>query len=306
MIKKSLKYFLSFIFIIMFSFSFISCDNSNSNQTNYENIKLYNTDTKQIENVNLETYIEGVVAGEIENDSPIEALKAQAILARTFTLKFIEDNESKYKGADISTDITEAQAYNKEYINNNIKKAVKETKGIVLKNNNEYINAWFHANSGGHTSSAKEGLNINEKEPSYLKSIETNENNNNTKNFSWSVSFSKEEILNALRNMGVSITNISSFEKGEIGKSGRCLTFIIGGKEVSANTFRINIGSTKLKSTLIKNITINKDSVLITGYGYGHGVGLSQEYAKVLAKEGKNFKDIIKTFFDNVEFKNIN
>jgi len=305
MYKNFSKFIISFVFVLIFSFSFISCDNSSSNN-NYENIKLYNTGNQQIEEVSLENYIEGVVAGEIENDAPIESLKAQAILARTFTLKFLEDNKSKYEGADISTDITEAQAYNKEFINDNIKKAVKQTKGIVLKNNNEYINAWFHANSGGKTSSAKEGLSYNNKEPDYIKSIETKENNENTKNFTWSVTFSKEEILNTLRNMGVSLTNISSFEKGEIGKSGRCLTFIIGGKEVSANTFRLNIGSTKLKSTLIDNITVNEDSVTISGFGYGHGVGLSQEYAKVLAKEGKNYKDIIKTFFDNVKFENIN
>lgn len=283
-----------FLLVLLSSFAvFASCKKENSTPST---IKLFNTNTQTVEKLNFEDYIEGVVAGEMENDAPLEALKAQAVLARTFACKFMQTG-SKYSGADISTDITEAAAYNKDRINDNIKKAVKETKGQTIKYKGELINAYFHANSGGKTASAKEGLNG--EDLSYIKSVETKE----TSLSPWSATFSKDSILNALRNMGVSVSSVSSFKVGERGESGRAITFVIGGKEVNANTFRLNIGSTKLKSTLIDNISLNSSTVTISGKGYGHGVGLSQDYAKVLANEGKNYKKIINYFFSNVTIK---
>lgn len=296
------KKFKFLFFIFIFSFIFISTFFLTSCKENsVENIKLFNTSTNTIENINFEKYIEGVVAGEMQNTAPIEALKTQAILARTFALKFIDENKSKYTNFDISTDIKEAQAYAPEKINENIKKAVKDTAGLVIKYNNEYINAWFHSNSGGYTASAKEGLNISIDEPDYIKSVKTKENLTNTKNYYWKAIFSKDEILNTLRNMGISISNISTFKTGEKGNSGRTITFIVGGKELSANTFRLNIGSTKLKSTLITSINVSDENITFEGNGYGHGVGLSQEYAIVLANEGFSYKDIINYFFKNIK-----
>jgi len=298
---KKYIFFLTFILFISFPLlMFSACKNTNAKN---HNIRLYNTDSQKIENINLEEYIEGVVAGEINNNSPLEALKAQAVLARSFAVYFIKNNNSKYSNADISTDINEAQAYNKININENIKKAVKETKGIILKSNNNYIKTWFHSNSGGHTTSAKNGLNIIGEEPNYLKQIKIDESDANTNNYSWSYTFSKSEILSTLRNLGINVTTINNFNKGEIDDSGRCLNFVIGGQNVNANTFRLNIGSTKFKSTLIDNIIINDSNITFNGRGYGHGVGLSQEYAIYLAKQGKSYKDIIRTFYKNIEFK---
>ena len=74
-----------------------------------------------------EAYVAGVVAGEMKNDWPLEALKAQAILARTFVLRFVSEKESRYEGADISTDISEAQAYDESAVNDLVLQAVEET-----------------------------------------------------------------------------------------------------------------------------------------------------------------------------------
>ena len=82
--------------------------------------------------MDIETYVMGVLAGEMKNDWPEEALKAQAILARTFVLKFIETKDSKYDGADISTDVSEAQAYSEADINDKVRAAVEETRGLVM------------------------------------------------------------------------------------------------------------------------------------------------------------------------------
>ena len=264
-------------------------------------IKMYNINTQTIETLSLNQYLEGVVAGEMENNSPIEALKAQAVLARTFTLKFLEFGTSKYDGADISNDITEAQAYNPDYINDAIKQAVKETDGQVVKNAGQLIDAYFHANSGGHTADLKEGLNYQDEQPSFIKSTKSPETAENSNNFNWSCEISKDEILNALRNMGVTVSSINTFSCGDKGESGRCLNFIIGGKQVNANTFRLNVGGTLLKSTLIEKIEVSTSSVKFTGKGYGHGVGMSQEGAKILAKDGKNYKEIIDYYFNDIE-----
>jgi Stage II sporulation protein. len=85
-------------------------------------LKVYVSQTGKVETMPLEQYVMGTVAGEIKNDWPIEALKAQAILARSYVLNFVETRKSKYDDADISTDFEEAQAWNPENINSNIKK----------------------------------------------------------------------------------------------------------------------------------------------------------------------------------------
>lgn len=300
--KKTFKY----VFVLLTTFLlfeglttfFCSCSNKNIPKT----INVYLTEIKQTKNLDFEDYISGVVEAEIGEDAPEEAIKAQAVLARTFALNFIKNGKSKYENADISNDITEAQAY-KTNNSSKIKKAVKETKDIVLKCNKEYINPLFFANSGGVTATANEGLGLSDEKYSYIKSVKSPELESNSNSFSWVCTLSKNQILNATRNMGVNLANVSTFKKGEIGESGRCKTFIIGGKEIDANTFRIQIGSTILKSTLVDTISVSPSLVTISGKGYGHGVGLSQEGAIILAKEGKNYKDILNFYFKNISIE---
>ncbi len=290
-VKRSIIFTLLLAIIIPTLFVFGSCKKTP------KEISLFNTQTETIEKLNFEEYIEGVVAGEIDNDSPIEALKAQAVLARTFVMKFIETGKSKYENADISTDINEAQAYSKEKVNSNIKKAVKETKGIVVRYNGELIDAYFHSNAGGQTAALSEGFNSKD-ELGYIKSVKTDEEN--TKDYRWEYSAPKDEVLSALRNMGVSVNSITSFKKGEIGESGRCLTFLVGAKEIDAKTFRAELGSTKLRSTKIESISVSNNNIVFSGLGYGHGVGLSQENAIKQAEAKMNYKDIISYYFDGV------
>ena len=296
-----MKKVFSIIFCLLITFCIspilISCDKQRD-----QTINVYDTQKQSIVKTSLEDYVQAVVAGEISNQAPEESLKAQAILARTYTINFLENEKSKYQGADISTDIQEAQAYNKENINDRIKKAVRDTKGIYLSYNNKPIKAYFHSNSGGKTSFPDEGFNSKDNKPEYLKSVDGVENTKNSNNYQWSYTFTKAEVLDALRNMGQSITTLTSFEKGELGESGRCLTFIIGKKEISATTFRQQIGSTKLKSTLIDSITLNDYGVTFKGRGYGHGVGLSQEGAIILAEQGKSYKEIINYYFKDIKF----
>ncbi|MBQ4089247.1 MAG: SpoIID/LytB domain-containing protein [Clostridia bacterium] len=265
-------------------------------------INVYIKSEDRIENMDIESYLCGVLAGEMRNDWPIEALKAQAILARTYTLKFLDTKESKYDGADISTDVTEAQAYNSESINSRIKQAVDETRGIVMVYNNELPHAWFHAHSGGMTELPSVSLDYKE-DPSYLNagpSAESQDAPDDVKY--WTVEFLESEIIKACADCGIKTDRIESIEMGKTGDSGRSETLIINGKEISAPSFRINIGADKLKSTLIDSIEIANGSVKFTGRGYGHGVGMSQWGAYALAEKGATAQTIVKRYFDGIRF----
>ena len=265
-------------------------------------LKVYIADTEKIESMDIETYIQGVVAGEMKNDWPLEALKAQAILARTFTLKFLETKKSAFDGADISTDVSEAQAYSAENINDRVIQAVEETRGVVMVHHGELPQAWFHAHSGGTTELPTVALDY-DSDPEYLsvsQSYDSDKAPEDVKN--WEVSFTAKEIGDACASCGIQTGDCETFEIGEKGDSGRAKTFIVNGKEVSAATFRINIGANKLKSTLIDSIDVKNGKVTIKGSGFGHGVGMSQWGAYGLAEDGATYESIVGHYFDGIEF----
>jgi len=273
------------------------------NESGVPLLKVHIAETDEIQKLDIETYLMGVVAGEMKNDWPIEALKAQAILARTFTLKFLNTKESAYEGADISTDISEAQAYAPDNINDRIKQAVEETKGIVMVCDDELPHAWFHAHSGGMTELPGVALDFAEEEPAYLKvkpSYDSEKAPENVKK--WEKVFSSEEIGEACAASGMDIGPCRTFEIGEKGKSGRSKTFIINGKTFSAPTFRLNIGSSDMKSTLIEAVNVTDGKVTISGKGYGHGVGMSQWGAYSLAEKGATAHSIAEYYFEGVDF----
>ncbi|MGI6697292.1 MAG: SpoIID/LytB domain-containing protein [Clostridia bacterium] len=266
-------------------------------------LKVYIKETGEIKELSFEEYLQGVVAGEMKNDWPEEALAAQAILARTFVMEFVsEKGGSKYEGAHVSTDIEEAQAWNQQAVNDRVKRAVERTRGEVAVYNNNYIKAWFHAHAGGRTASAKEGLAFEEAEPPYIKVVDSPDSPEAPKDDSnWTASFSRQEVEKALSETGVQIKGLNSVKVAEKGPSGRAVTLDFDGKRVSAPGFRIAIGSTKMKSTLIDSIEVRGDRLVIKGRGYGHGVGMSQWGAYALAKEGKKAEEILKHYFKGIE-----
>ncbi|MDD2648735.1 MAG: SpoIID/LytB domain-containing protein [Eubacteriales bacterium] len=267
-------------------------------------IRVYISESGTIEEMSLEEYLPGVVAGEMNPSWPQEALRAQAILARTYTLKFISEKKSAHEGADISTDIKEAQAYAPDRINDNVKKAVSSTKGIVLiSSENELINAWFHAHSGGKTAMAKEGLNFSGDEPEYITSVSGMENDEaDIAAAEWTADFSAHELQSILSDMGIGSIDVHSFTILEKGTSGRATVFSINGSEVNAAEFRIAAGSTKMRSTLLSALFLTDGGgVTMSGKGYGHGVGMSQWGAYAQAQSGKKGEEIAEYYFTTVK-----
>ena len=271
------------------------------NESGVPMLKVYDVKNEKLETLSVEDYLPAVLAGEMAGDWPLEALKAQAILARTFVLQFVSQKESMYDGADISTDIKEAQAYDAEGVNARIREAVKETRGLVLNAGGELPYAWFHAHSGGLTARAKEGLDYEKAEPGYTQCVKGMENDEApAEAASWQADFSADEVLAAARDAGAKMDKLESVSIGERGESGRAKTLLISGQEVSAPAFRIAIGSTKMRSCLIETLRVEDGRVRMSGRGYGHGVGMSQWGAYAMAKEGKNAEEIVTHYFNGV------
>jgi stage II sporulation protein D len=267
-------------------------------------LTVYDIQTKTTKEMNLEDYVAGVVAGEMENYWPVEALAAQAILARTYVLEFIEDKGgSKYGNADISTDFEEAQAWNPGNINENIKKAVSMTRGKVATYQGKYIKAWFHSHAGGITATAREGLNFKEAEPPYVQVVKSPDTNVGPPGKrSWSATFTKSELASMIKSkIGQDTGSIDSVSIAARGPSGRATQIKIGNATVSAPDLRIALGSMKMRSTLLTSLRVEGDKVFMAGKGFGHGVGLSQWGANVMAKQGKSPEDIIRYYFKNVD-----
>lgn len=265
-------------------------------------LQVYVVKDKSVKDMDLETYLQGVVAGEMKNDWPMEALRAQAILARTFVLKFTTEKESKYKGADVSTDIEEAQAYSAEEINDRVKQAVESTRGLVLSSGGEFPYTWFHAHSGGTTALAREGLGYDKEEPPYTESVPGQESSDAPPDAkTWEASFSESAFLKACKEAGASPKSAKNISIAQKGESGRAITLSVDGTEVNAAKLRIALDSQKMRSTFLTNIQYKDGKVVMAGKGYGHGVGMPQWGAYGLAEKGMKGEDIVLQYFKDVQ-----
>lgn len=259
-------------------------------------ISVYMHETGEVKNMPLETYLEGVVAAEMDPTWPLEALRAQAIVARTFTIKKMKEGVPA-RGTQASTDPNEFQAYNAAKVNDRVKQAVRDTRGQIVVYRGQPINAWFHASSGGITASAAEGLGYKKEDTPYVapKSDVQAEPTQ-----TWYKTFSNDQVSRAAAQVGVPVGYVTSIGIGRKGPSGRAEALIINGKEVPAPAFRVALGAAEMKSTLLDSVSMSGDSIAMKGRGYGHGVGMSQWGAWLMAQRGKSAEDIVKYYFSNV------
>ena len=274
----------------------ITNDNTNIiSETNIiENTITIYRSNGEIINIELEDYLIGVVAGEMPASFNIEALKVQAIIARTYTLKSIKRNKILTDTVDtqVYLDINQMQDkwgsdFNKYY--NIIKEAVTSTKDLVITYNNDYIDAVYFANSNGYTEDAKEvwGYNI-----PYLKSVECKFDINST-NYLRTKTISYEELSNKLN---IPIDNTVEIYNILRNNSHRIISISINDKTYTGIEIRniLNLRSADF------DISITDEGLEFTTYGYGHGVGISQYGANGMANNGYNYESIIKYFYQSV------
>ncbi|CEP68383.1 Sporulation stage II protein D, amidase enhancer LytB [Moorella glycerini] len=267
-------------------------------------LSLYVNQTGEVKRLKIEEYLPAVVAAEMEPSWPLNALAAQAILARTFTMKKIQEGGVKAHGTDASTSVEEFQAYNPARVNDNVRRAVEMTRGQVIKYKGNYINAWFHASGGPRTAaSAVEGLNFRREPAPYIQSVpDPGMAITTPENKSWTATFNTAEVAAAVRKVtGQDPGTITAVSIAAKGPSGRATQLKVGKLTVDAPALRLALGSDRLRSTLLTGITTGNGRVTFKGEGYGHGVGMSQWGAKALAEQGKSPQEIIKYFFKDVE-----
>ena len=287
--------------------------NEQVSKENSHKIKLLHHDTNEVEEVDLEEYIVHVVSAEMPVDFEPEALKAQAIVARTYTM--YKTKNPKHDNADICDDSACCQAWiskekrferweeDKAQANwDKISKCVNDTKGKIITYNNEPINAFFHANSGGTTEIPGEvwgGSNL-----PYLQVVTTAGEEGYTQ-YSSEVALKYDELLSKLKekysDISIDFNNNDDIKILEYTESGRVKTIKFGNHNLSGVETRTLLG---LKST---NFEFEKKDGTITFkvIGYGHGVGMSQTGADSLAKQGKNAEEIVKHFYKDVEISSI-
>ena len=296
----------------------ISNNNSNEvseyNYNKYGTIKLLHKKTNEIEEVKIDDYLCNVVSAEMPADYELEALKAQAIVARTYTIYKVQNK--KHENADICDDSTCCQAWvskenrlerweetKREENWNKIQQCVNETKGKIITYNNQPINAFFHANSGGTTE-----LPVNVWGGSglpYLQVVQTAGEEGYTQ-YSSEVDLTQEELINKLKtkyeDIQIDFNNDEDVKIIEHTDSNRVKTVKFGNHELSGVETRTLLG---LKST---NFEIKKENnqIKFLVKGYGHGVGMSQTGANTMAKQGDNCEEIIKHFYVGIEIKDIN
>lgn len=263
-------------------------------------ISLYRNATGTKQEIKLEQYLKGVVAGEIGPKFPLEALKAQAIVTRTMTLAIIEyENGTRQKhGTDASDDHTEFQAYNEKAITDKISKAVDETRGEVLVYKGKFAYALFSSFAGPKTASVEEGfpkLKNKYSASAYLKPVSTNGTKYAPAKYkNWTVKVPKSTIRNIMGSKAGSLNDIKISKKGP---SGRALTISAGSATIEAAQLREAVGFDKLYSTLFSSITPQGNYIVFKGTGWGHGVGMEQWGAYTMAREGRKASQIVEHYF---------
>jgi stage II sporulation protein D len=268
---------------------------------------VYMHETGQIVSLPFEEYLLGVVAAEMDPNWHIEALAAQAIVARTFTLdKIARQGGVPNRNAHASTDIEEFQAYNAERINDNVRQAVQKTRGRVLIYRGKFVRTWFHAYCDGHTSTAADGLAFREFPTPFITPVpDICPQYTPAEERSYTVTFTRAEVVQALRQVGHTPGDFTEIKVLKKDRAGRAVTVRIGRAQVSAPALRIAIGSTRLRSTKWQEVSVEGDRITFRGSGYGHGVGLCQWGTKARAERGDAHAEIVKHYFPRTELAQI-
>ncbi len=284
-------------------------------------INVYMADQKKIVKMPLEEYLIGVVAAEMPASYEIEALKAQAIAARTYAMgraaKLYGSPETAHDGADVCTSPAHCQAWiSKETAMkrwglipsfrywNKICKAVNDTAGQIIEYDNVIINPLFHSNSGGHTENSEDVWD-GTAEP-YLRGVES-PGEDFSSEFRNEVILKQDQIIKTLKEFnpkfnfkGKDLLQDIEIEKYSSGD--RVMVMKIANITLKGTDFRKLF---QLKSTNFKFSKSEDGEIAVTTLGYGHGVGMSQCGANYLALNGVKSTDILKFYYKGVEIAKI-
>lgn len=241
----------------------------------------------------IEYYVESVVSSEVGASWDIEALKAQAVIARTYAInkKGLSDNQKFHLTSSVMH-----QVYKGNNSNVQATYAVKETSGEVLTYEGKPIEALYHSTCNGMTENPEDVFG---KSYPYMKTVAAS--CELSPYCVWERKIPLETILKALN-----IKELRSMKTHSLTSTGRVkeLSFETESGQIiiKANELRKLLGWSRLPSTSFK-FTISGDSVVFEGKGYGHGVGLCQWCALQMARGGKRYKEILSYFYPGTKLQ---
>lgn len=257
-----------------------------------------------IETMNLEDYLIGVVPSESPLSFEDEALKAQAVAARTYAIKQIQCNgDSLY---DV-TDDTYSQVYsdmdtlryrwgeNFDENYNRIKNIVDSTRGEYVSYDGDVIYALFFSTSNGYT---EDNVDVFGTDLPYLKIVDSSFDQEETDNFYFTKTFTKEDFYSSL---GLPYNDTLTISDVERTNSNRVSSLKVNGEQFGGISFQYDLGLRSNDYTIVDN----GETIDITTKGFGHGVGLSQYGANALAKRSKTYDEILKYYYQGTELQKL-
>ncbi len=255
-----------------------------------------------INQLKLEKYLKSVVAGEVAPLWPQETLKAQAVAARTYAYYHM------VKGKDKSVDITSPLAQNYQGIKKEHRatnQAVRATSGQILYYRGYLFPAFFHSTCGGGTEFPQNVWSLDFKIPEVVPCDYCKD----SPHFQWSKKFDLKEVEQKFIQAGHSVHGLLNIYPARISKNRSHVTEIglltsDGEKTFRTNEFRRILGFNEVKSAKFK-VAKRGDSVLLNGWGWGHGVGMCQYGAKSLAKEETNYRKILSYYYPGCRLKRV-
>lgn len=305
--KKIILFTVIIIFIPFVIVSFFKIDKKEEINLNYESntiIRVKRLSSVEIEYLPFEEYIVGVLAGEMPIYFEKEALKAQAVAARSYALKKIEYNkDNEYDVVDSVLNQVYLdnyylkEAWGNKYVDNinKLREAVNDTSLEYLDYNGEVIDALFFSTSNGYTENSSLVFNI---DLPYLQSVTSMWDSSTSSAFRSTKKISSSDFYSSL---GLEKSNILNFKVLKRSTTNRILNLSINSTEFTGRELYDKLG---LKSTDF-SLKQDGDTIIIDTVGYGHGVGMSQYGAEGMALEGYSYKDILSHYYVGTSIKKL-
>ncbi|MDE2038473.1 MAG: SpoIID/LytB domain-containing protein [Elusimicrobia bacterium] len=249
-----------------------------------------------IDRLRMEDYLLGVLPYEMDPAWPMEALKAQAVVARTFA--YTQLGKYRLQGFDLTAD-TRSQVFGGVELENwKVRKAVESTRGEVLGYKGKILDVYYHACCGGHTENAARVWGGTAPPPlwgvrdPYCRRSPL---------YRWTAFFSTAKLISALLENRLTGGRLKRFEIGQEDRAGYAITFLarVGMERIRMNASRLRraLGGIRLPSLNIQRLRKVRGGVEFIGRGAGHGVGLCQWGARVQAEKGRSYERILSFYF---------
>lgn len=258
-----------------------------------------------INQLDLDDYLKSVIPFEGNPKWGLEALKAQAVVARTFAMtRMIEREKEEY---DVPSGMLSQVYVGKNSENEKTSQAVDATHGQFLMYQKKLFPAYYHSTCGGATTAADLVWRV--KPHSALSGVEC-KYCQNSPHFRWEAKVSRAEIKEKLAKHGLPVQEVLAVRMGKVDRTGRVHQLIIKStwveRPVDADAFRVWVDPMHLKSNLITKIRDNGDGTFtFKGKGWGHGVGLCQFGMKYLAELGYSYQDILGYYYPRAQLSTI-